>query len=579
MRRAGWIVGALILALAAGCRSDSPPAGENRDAPPSPAVQGARAAPRQHLFTAIISGPKTFNPIINTDQATATVFGNLFDTLVRINPRTTEIEPALALRWEHNSEGTECTFHLREGVRWHDGQPFGAEDVLFTFRAISDRRVPNDFTALLLVDGEPVEVEKIDALTLRFSLPHPFAPLLSSLTAVPIIPEHVLARSLEAGNFAQQWGIDTPPERLIGTGPYRMTQFVPGQYIHYLRNPEYWMRDKQGTQLPYLEERTILIVPSQDAMYVKFLAGDTDIHNVRPEEVAELHRRSEELNIHVQEIGVDTGALFVTFNRNPRYYQKDGKKNPCLNWFTDKLFLRALAHGINRPSIVETCMDGFGQAAVAHISPANEFFHNPDLDPDEYDLDLARRLLAEGGYEDRNSDGIIEDREGNEVEFRLNTNAGNKVRECMCAILTRDWTRLGMKVHDLPLESSVVVDKLEHTFDWDAFLIGSTGALEPHNGASLLRSSGNLHLWNPNQPAPATEWEAEIDRLLEKGSRELNLQERRRIYSRIQAILHEELPMIETARQTQFVAYKNTLENFEPTVWGLYRPERIRFSQ
>jgi peptide/nickel transport system substrate-binding protein len=579
LRRAGRIVGALILALAAGCQSDSPPARDSRDVPPSPTVQKAQVATRQRLVTAIISDPKTFNPLINTDQTTATVFGNLFDTLVRINPRTTEIQPALAVSWEYNSEGTECTFHLRDGVRWHDGQPFGADDVVFTFRALSDRRVPNDLTDLLVVDGEPAEVDKIDALTIRITLPHPFAPLLSALTAVPIIPAHILARSVEGGDFAQQWGIDTPSERLIGTGPYRMTQFVPGQSIQYVRNHDYWMHDEHGTQLPYLEERTILIVPSQEAMFRKFLAGETDIHNARPEEVAELRRRSKELNIHVQEIGVDTGALFVTFNRNPRYYERNGRKKPRFNWFTDKLFLRAIAHSVDRHFIVKSCMDGFGQAAVAHISPANEFYHDRDLDPDEYDLNLARRLLAEGGYADRNGNGILEDRDGNEVEFRLNTNSGNKTRECMCAILTRDWTTLGMKVHNLPLDTSVVVDKLEHTFDWDAFLIGSTGVLEPNNGASLLRSSGNLHLWNPNQSSPATEWEAAIDGLLERGARELDPAKRRPIYLRIQEILHEELPMIETARQTQFVAYKNTLENFEPTVWGPYRPERIRFSR
>ena len=108
--------------------------------------------------------------------------------------------------------------------------------------------------------------------------------------------------------------------------------------------------------------------------------------------------------------------------------------------------------------------------------------------------------------------------------------------------------------------------------------MGFTGSLEPNNGANLLRSSGNLHMWNPAQKTPATPWEAEIDRLLDEGAAELDLEKRRRAYFRIQAILHEELPLIETVRQRQAMAYSSDLRGFVPTVWGLYEPERIRIA-
>jgi len=579
LKRWGLLAGLLVAALAAGCRSDSQPT--TRDEAVSEPTPGrtAKLAVSQHLFTAIMSDPKTFNPITSVDQASATVFGNLFDTLVRINPRTTEIEPALAEAWEYDADAIQYTFHLRTGVRWHDDHPFDADDVVFTFRAIQDPRVPNSLKHLLAVDGKPLDVEKLDDLTVRIRLPRPFAPLLSSLTTVPIIPEHILGSSLAAGDLVQQWGVDTPATRLIGTGPYLMTRAVAGQYIQYRRNPAYWMHDGNGGTLPYIEERTIRIVPNQDTMYLQFLAGESQIHNARPEEVPELRRRKEELGIRVKDIGLETGTLFVTFNRNPRHYETNGTKDPRLKWFTDKQFLRAVAHSIDREAIVTNCMNGFGRPAVSYISPENRLYHDDSLVPYDYDLDLARRLLAEGGYEDRNGDGVIEDRDGNDVEFSLNTNAGNKIRERICSILKEDWSKLGMKVDYRPLDFTVVVEKLQHTFDWDAVLIGFTGSLEPHNGANLLRSSGNLHLWSPNQSSPATDWEKEIDRLLEEGSGEMEVEKRRRIYFQIQEILHEELPMIQMVRQKRFVAYKNTLENFEPTAWGLYRPERIRFTQ
>jgi peptide/nickel transport system substrate-binding protein len=216
---------------------------------------------------------------------------------------------------------------------------------------------------------------------------------------------------------------------------------------------------------------------------------------------------------------------------------------------------------------------------VTDISPENKRYYNPHLQDYAYDLEEARRELKAGGYVDRDGDGTIEDAAGNPVEFALNTNAGNQVRERTCSILKEDWTKLGMKVNYRPLDFTTLVEKLDHTFDWDAILIGFTGTIEPNNGANLLRSSGNLHLWHPNQPAPATPWEAEIDRLLDQGSRELDPHKRPQYYWRIQEILHDQLPLIETVRPLQFVAYKDRVRNYRPTVWGLDRPELIRIAQ
>jgi peptide/nickel transport system substrate-binding protein len=136
-----------------------------------------------------------------------------------------------------------------------------------------------------------------------------------------------------------------------------------------------------------------------------------------------------------------------------------------------------------------------------------------------------------------------------------------------------------MKVNYRPLDFTTMVEKVDHTYDGDAILFALTGTLEPNNGANVYRYSGNLHLWNPKQPEPATPWEAEIDALLEKGSREMDVAKRRQYYWRLQEILSEQLPMIQTVRQTRFMTYETYLKNFRPTVWGLYRPELIRISE
>ena len=575
---AGRAAVACLALLVAGCHSST----SAPDASSAATATPAAAARRQHapnLFTASFADPKTFNPIIVVDANSVAAVADVFESLVRLDPRTAEMEPLLAERWETNADGTEVTFHLRKDVRWHDGQPFTAADVVFTFDALYDERVPNSLKSILTIDGQRIAVEAVDDSTVRLRLPHPFAPLLNALAALMIVPQHVLGPSLEVGEFARQWGIDTPPERIVGTGPYRLDKYVPAQYIHWARNPNYWMRDDAGRQLPYLNEQTIRIVPNQDTAYLKFLAGETDIHTPRPEEVPDLRAQAAARDISVQEVGLDTGTLFVTFNRNPAHYLADGKSDPRLTWFTDQHFLRAIAHSIDKTSIINTVLHGYGKPAVSYLSPENKDFYDPSLQDYPYDLERARQLLAEGGYTDRDGDGIIEDRDGHPIEFTLYTNAGNQLREKICAILKQDWESLGMKVNFKALDFGLLVEKLDATFDWDAMLMGFTGGVEPHNGANLLLSSGNLHLWNPNQQTPATEWEAELDRQVDLGARALDPEQRRQAYWRVQEILNQQLPLIVTVHALRFTAFVNSLQSYVSCVWGDYRPELIHFSE
>ncbi|MGD9763652.1 MAG: ABC transporter substrate-binding protein [Candidatus Binatia bacterium] len=565
---------AILIALA-GC-TDEPSAS---DVAPTPvgAADPPRIARPQHLFTATIADPKTFNPIIATDAASRAAVCDVFDTLVRLDPRSGEMQPALAESWSFDTSGTTLTLALRRDVRWHDGEPLTARDVVFTFEALYSPQVPNPLAASLTFNGRRMALTAPDPHTVRIRVPHPFAPLLTSL-AVPIVPAHRLEPALRNGTFAQQWGVDVAPHALVGSGPYRLERYEPGRLIHLVRNDGYWMRDDRGGPLPYLAEQTIRLVPDQDTARRAFLAGETDIHTPSPEEVRGLLAAQANGAFAVHEIGVDPGMLFVAFNRNPAHYKQNGRANPRLSWFTDAAFLRALAHGMDKATIVATVLDGFGEPAVSFVSPANHRFFNPYLADYPYHPARARALLEEGGYLDRDGDGIREDRHGHALEFALATNAGNGVREEIARHLQRTWqTELGVRVHLQPLAPSVLIDKLQSTFDWDAMLMGFTGSIDPYDAASLLRSNGPLHVWHPHQTRPATRWEAEIDELLDRAARSLDLEQRRRAYWRIQEILHEQLPIIQTVRPRRFSAASNALQNYEPTVWGVSRPERIRF--
>lgn len=530
---------------------------------------------RQILYTATTSDPRTFNPMLVTDAASGAVVGNLFEGLVRLDPLTTLPEPDLAERWEISDGGKAVTFHLRRGVTWFDGQPFTARDVVFTFNLVYDPRIPNSLRPVLTVEGKRIAASAPDPYTVRLALPRPFGPLLYSV-GFAVLPAHLLESAARQGRFNHLWGIDTAPRQVVGVGPYRMTRYVPAQMVQFERNPSYWMKDAEDRPLPRLHGRTLLIVPDQNAGYLRFLSGQTDLYAPRPEEVAELMQRATALGVRLTRVGPDTGSLFFAFNRNPRHYQKNGRTDPRLAWFTDPRFMRALAHLVDKQAMIDLCFNGLAEPAVSFVSPADRIFYNPKLRDYDYDPALAAQLLDAAGYR-LIKPGVRVDPHGNRLEFNLTTNTGVTARDRMAAIFQQDLANAGIKVDYRPVEFTTLVEKLDTTFDWDCVLIGFTGTVDPNDDANFLRSSGNLHLWDPAEPRPATAWEAGIDRLMDQGTRAMSPEERAPAYWRIQEILVAELPIIETVRQVEFQAYKATLEHFHPTVWGLERPEWIAF--
>jgi peptide/nickel transport system substrate-binding protein len=529
----------------------------------------------QTLYDSINSDPGTFNPVLVTDASSGQAIGDLFEGLVKDNPVTLLPEPDLAERWELSDGGKTITFHVRHDVKWSDGVPLTARDVLFTMRVIYDPNVPNSGSFTLTVDGKPIKAEAPDDYTVVMHLPRLFAPLLYAI-GFPIIPAHALQHALDSGQFNRTWGIDTPPDRLIANGQYRMERYVPGQLIALKRNPDYWMRDEHGQPLPRLLAQVQLVVPDRNTQYLRFMSGLTDTYSPRAEEVWGLRENATKLGIRLKRIGIDTGSMFFAFNRNPHHYIHNGAIEPKYRWFTDINFMRTLAHAVDKQGMVNLCYRGLAVPAVSDVSPANKIFHNPNLKDYDYDLKLAARLLDEAGYR-MIRPGVRGDPQGHPLIFNLTTATGNPTSDEMCAIFKQDLVSLGIQTNYRPLEFITLVKALSSSFDWDCVLIGFTGTIEPNNGANFLRSSGNLHIWNPAEPKPATPWEAEIDRLLDEGTRVMDPHRRAPYYWRIQQILHEQLPIIETVRQIRYVAYRNSLENYDPTVWGLYRPEWIEF--
>ncbi len=533
-------------------------------------------AQQQILNTATGSDPQTFNPILVTDAVSGELLGDVFESLIRVNPVTTLPEPGLAEKWEITPDQKSITFHLRRDVRWFDGQPLTARDVLFTLKVIYDPKVPNSIRPGMLIDGKPLAAEAPDDYTVVMHLPKPFAPLLYSI-GIPVIPAHILEPVWKAGNFNHWWGINTPPGQIIGDGGFKLTRYVQNQFARFDRNDDYWMRDEAGARLPRLHGKTIQIITDANATYLRYLYGQIDVYSPRAEEVLDVRQKIKTGRLHsrLQEIGIDTGERFFCFNRNPRHYVKNGITNPKLTWFTDPNFLRAVAHLIDKQGIINLVYHGLAVPAVSDVSPENKLFYNPNLKDYDYDPKLAAQILETAGY--HMVDGRRVDPKGNPVEFSLMTGTGSPEADQICVIFKQDLENLGIKVNYQPLEFTTLVEKVDATFDWDCVMMGLTGTIDPNDGSNFYRSSGNLHMWNPNQKTPATPWEAEIDKLMDEGAAEMDAPKRVPYYWRIQEILHDQLAIIQTVRRKEYYSWTDSLENYQPKVWGLYKPEWIQF--
>jgi peptide/nickel transport system substrate-binding protein len=235
--------------------------------------------PGGRLVVAQRAEPKTFNPVTAIDAPSREVIRRLMADLISVDRQTQQTVPSLARRWSVSPDGCQYTLELRRGVRFSDGYPFDADDVVFTFQVYLDQRVGSPQRDLLLVGGRPITVEKVDSHTVRFRLAQPYAAAERLFDSIAILPRHLLRKAYDGGKFAGAWSLSTPPAAMAGLGPFRLKEFVPGRRVVLQRNPYYWKTDREGIRLPYLDELVFVAVLDEDTQVIRFLSGETDILN------------------------------------------------------------------------------------------------------------------------------------------------------------------------------------------------------------------------------------------------------------------------------------------------------------
>jgi peptide/nickel transport system substrate-binding protein len=515
--------------------------------------------------------PKTFNPVVATDAVSREVIGRFMADLIEINRASQQTEPALAKSWKASPDGRVFTLQLRKGIRFSDGHPFDADDVLFSFAVYLDEKVDSPQRDLLIIDGKPITVTKIDQYTVRFVLPRPYAAAERLFDGIAMLPKHLLEKSYREGRFVEAWSLNTAPAGIAGLGPFRLKQYVPGDRVVLERNPYYWKADSRNQRLPYLDALTFLFVGTEDAQVMRFEAGATQmISRLSSENYNLLSRERSHSGAQLADLGPSLEYNFLLFNQNDLSTKKLDAIARKQKWFADLKFRQAVSAAIDREAIVRLVYQTRGTALWGNVPPGNKLWINANIPHPPQSLDTARRLLKSAGFS-WNSAGQLLDSSGASVEFSVISSSSNTQRMKMATLIQDDLSHLGMQVHIVPLEFRALVDRVFQSFDYEAAIMGLGGGdADPNPEMNVWTSQGTSHLWHLNEGQPATAWEREIDGLMQQQMITLDYTKRKQLYDRVQQMIAEELPFIFLATPNVLAAADARVENFHPAILDPY---------
>jgi peptide/nickel transport system substrate-binding protein len=580
MRKLAAILICFVIAICAGCKKETTPTPAKTEIKdPFPIPQDALRVniSGKHggsLVSAILSEVKSFNTLLFNDD-TGQMLNQLMNPgLTVLNLITQEPEPALAKSWEKSADSLSWTFHLRQGVKWSDGQPFNADDVIFTMQLVNDPNMKSGAQDALL--GGKIAWTKLDDYTVQAKLPEVLVSFLRALDGptVPVIPKHRWESVYKEGKFKEAMQVSMDPKDYVTLGAFTLKSYNPGQNFTIHRNPHYWKVDNTGHRLPYLNEITFLMLPNQDQIFLKVESGEIDtFYSVRPEDLDRLQQKASAIDMKVIKVGPSFDSEFMWFNMN-------GDKNPKTRkpyvdpikraWFTDLNFRRAVSTAINRDHIVQNVYFGRALPAWGAESTVNKLWYNDKITRYPYNPEKALELLkASGFYQKQDSLGKTKlyDRKGNEVRFSLNTNSESKLRGMGCNFIASDLSRLGMQAEVTILDFNAIQNKILSQFDYDAILLGlSHNDIDPTEGSNIWFSNGTVHFWWPEEKTPATDWEKRIDELMQLQQNEPEYSIRKKYYDEVQQIVSDQVPVIYTVNQFIYACAKNKIGNLRPTV-------------
>ncbi len=502
-------------------------------------VRGACAQPGAQLRFCLGAQPGTFDPLMAVDEPSGVVRYLTGGVLLRLNRKTQQLEPELATSWKVGGDGRTIAFTLRPNVRFSDGSPFSADDVAYTMQRLMDPALHSPAGDSFRIGEGKVSVQTSAGNRIVITFPAAIVGLDRLFDQVAIQSAH---SSLK--------------EKAV-LGPYFLAENKAGSFLLLRRNPYYWKRDEAGHQLPYLDSIRLDIQQNRDIEMLRLTRGEIDfISALSAENYENLRGRASQMAV---DAGVGLGSEQLWFNQVPTSPIETYKKA----WFASTAFRRAISSSIHRDDIVRVVYRGYARPAVSWVSPANKAWFNDRLQPHRFDRQAALEQLQSDGF--RLDHQTLRDRGGHPVEFSLITNAGNKDRENMAAMIQQDLEAIGIRLNVITLDFPSLIERITRSFNYEACLLGFVNdELDPNAQMNVWLSSAENHQWNPGQKSPATAWEAEIDRLMRTQATALDFKKRKAAVDRVQQIVWEQEPFIYLVNKDVLMAVSPNLHNVSP---------------
>ncbi len=524
--------------------------------------------------TAMDSDPTTFNLTRINDLPTTTVMSYLCPYLLEYDIYKKEWSGNLAdfrVAVNEKKKITEVHFTLRTGLSWFipktgETVPFTADDAVFWIEEIIKDPGLNmaEYSGMFVTmpDGSREEIKAVKTGDSSFKLVFPRIvadPLLAS--NMQIGPRFLYEAAKKRGGSREVVDfitINTDPLTIPTAGPFYIERYTPGLILVLKRNPHYFLEDAVGQQLPYLEAIRFQFVSNPSTQLLLFQNGELETLSVMPHDLDRILSGRFKGGYEVINGGPAPTAAFITWNRNP---DRSALPEKYYSWFSKKEFRQAMSCLLDRGKIIANVYRGLAKPVTHFFNEASPVYEESIVFEYFYNPEKALALLDSIGIR-RDSAGIMRDSSGNAIRFDFWITADNPQLTDIANIYADDLKKQGITMTIRVVDFAKMVDSLLYTFDWQSLSIALSGSnLFPSQGSNVWPSGGNLHMWYPNQKTPATEWEAEIDRLYTEASYTADAEKAKALWDRYQSLIWEQVPLVYLVRPYAFLAVRNKWEN------------------
>lgn len=499
---------------------------------------------------------KTITPLVSRDAYAGDIQENVLESLLTRNPDTLEWSGLVAKSWAISEDGLTISFQLNDNVIFSDGKPLTAEDVAFTFSFI--------MTESINAPGDRASYEKVESVTAKspyevvFVFKESYFEALGKAGAMPILAKHFYEEYLDKAEvFNESKGL------LIGSGPYRLAD--PKSWtsdqgsIELVRNPRYW-----GAVQPTFDKLVWKIIQNDSARLTTYRNGDIDVYNARPIEYKKLLKDAAitEKSQNFEYMSPVAGYSFIGWN------QLEGEEKTR---FADKRVRQAMTYLTDRDKIIEDVYLGYAEPAISPFSPRSKQ-HDPNLKPRKANVEKAKELLKEAGYEDRDDDGLLEDAEGKPFSFKLMYPQGSDDTKRLVLMLKDMYARAGVQLEPEPTEWSVMIERLDQK-KFDATILAWTSGLETDIyqmfHSSQTKTNGNNFVNYKSD---------KLDKLIEQARVVVDESKRMPIWQQAEGVFYDEQPYTFLSRRKSLVFIDKRIKNLELTNIGLnlsFQPSEV----